>query len=109
MRKAAMFLILAGCAAGGSAQYTETDNQKTITTDLGNTFYVSLPAERTAKPSYSQNILTLANDSIDMSQRRTLEFSAKALGETEIRVGAGFSLRVQVLSASDRPGMHLNH
>jgi len=109
MRKAAMFLILGGCAAGGSAQYTESDNQKTISTDLGSTFYVSLPAERTAKPSYSQNVLTLTRDSIDMSQRRTLEFTAGALGETEIKVGKEFSLHVRVTSASDRPGMHLNH
>jgi len=101
-------LLAAGCA-GGSAQYSESDNRKLISADLGTTFYVSLPAAMTGKAAYSANVLTLTKDSVDASQRRTLEFTAGALGETEIKVGTDFSLRVRVTSASDRPGMHLNH
>jgi hypothetical protein len=54
-------------------------------------------------------VLALGKDGVDeATHRRTLEFIAKALGETEIRVGAEFSMRVRVTSASDRPGMHVH-
>lgn len=101
-------LLLASCAGAGSARYSESDNRQTISADLGTTFYVSLPASVTAKPSYSANVLKLEKDSVDSAQRRTLEFTAGALGETEIKVGAEFSLRVRVTSASDRPGMRVH-
>jgi hypothetical protein len=101
-------LLLAGCAGGGSARYSDADNQRTISADLDTSFSLSLPASMTAKPAYSPNVLALTKDAVDMSQRRTLEFAAKGLGETELKVGADFSLRVKVTSASDRPGMHVH-
>jgi hypothetical protein len=109
MKRAALFLILAGCAGAGSARYDETDNRKTISADLDTTFSVSIPDATTAKPAYSSGVLTLGKDAVDpATHRRTLEFTAKALGETEIKVGSDFSMRVKVTSASDRPGMHVH-
>jgi len=101
-------VLLAGCAGGGSAHYSEADSRQTVTADLDTTFFVSLPASMTAKPVFSANVLALTKDAVDLSQRRTLEFVATGLGESEIRIGAGFSLRVKVASASDRPGMHVH-
>jgi hypothetical protein len=101
-------VLLAGCASGGSARYSDADNQRTISANQDMSFYVSLPASMTAKPAFSANVLALTRDAVDMSQRRTLEFTAKGLGETEIKVGTDFSLRVRVTSASDRPGMHVH-
>jgi hypothetical protein len=37
------------------------------------------------------------------------EFRARGLGETEIRIAPDFSMKVRVISSSDRPGMHINH
>lgn len=108
MRKLACLIVFAAGCAAGSAQYSESDNQKAVSADLGTTFYVSLPAAMTGKVVYSSKVLTLAKDSVDANQRRVLEFSAGALGETEIKVGAGYSLRVTVTSASDRPDMHIH-
>jgi hypothetical protein len=109
MRKSLWLLLLAGCAGAGSAHYTQADNRQTVSADLGTTFYVSLPSQVSGKPAYSANVLTLGTDRIDeASHQRTVEFTAAALGETEIRIGPDFSLRVRVTSVSDRPGMHLN-
>lgn len=109
MRKSLWILLLAGCAGAGSARYTQGDNHESVSADLGTTFYVSLPSSVNGKVGYSPNVLALGADRIDeASRQRTLEFTAAALGETEIRVGADFSLRVRVTSASDRPGMRLN-
>lgn len=107
MKKLAFLLLLSGCAAG-SAQYSESDNQKAILADIGTTFYVSLPAAMAGKVAYSPKVLNLVKDGVDSSQRRVLEFSAGALGETEIKVGKDYSLRVTVTSASDRPDMHIH-
>jgi len=102
-------LLAAGCTGGGSARYSESDNRQTISADLDTVFFVSLPDTMTAKPAFSQGVLSLGKDGVDpATHRRTLEFTAKALGETEIRVGPDFSLRVRVTSASDRPGMHVH-
>jgi hypothetical protein len=101
-------LLLAGCAAG-SMSYSEKNNQQTVEQDLGTTFTVSLPAKTAGPPVYSANVLELVGQRIDeAAKRRTLEFQAKALGETEIKVAPDFSLRVRVTSASDRPGMHVH-
>ena len=102
-------LLAAGCAGAGSARYSESDNRQTISADLDTVFFVSLPDTMAAKPAFSQGVLSLGKDGVDPeTHRRTLEFTAKALGETEIRVGPDFSLRVRVTSASDRPGMHVH-
>jgi hypothetical protein len=102
-------VLLAGCAGAGSARYGESDNRQTISADLDTTFYVSLPDRMTAKPAFSQGVLSLGKDSVDAAtHQRTLEFTAKTLGETEIRIGTDYSLRVKVTSASDRPGMHVH-
>ncbi|HUR38564.1 MAG TPA: hypothetical protein VM222_03685 [Planctomycetota bacterium] len=102
-------LFLAGCGTAGSARYTESENRQTISADLGTVFIVSLPDTLKGKPAYSSGVLALEKDGVDeATHRRTLEFTAKALGETEIRVGTEFSLRVRVTSASDRPGMHVH-
>jgi len=100
-------LLTTGCAAG-SAQYTESDHKKAVSADLGTTFYVSLPAAMTGKVAYSPKVLNLDKDGVDPAQRRILQFTAGALGETEIKVGTEYSLRVTVTSASDRPGMHIH-
>ncbi len=102
-------LLLAGCSGGGSARYGESDNRRTISADLDTTFTVSLPDTMKAKPAFSPGVLGLGKDSVDAAtHQRTLEFTAKGLGETEIKVGNDFSLRVRVMSASDRPGMHVH-
>ena len=102
-------LLTTSCAGGGSARYSESDNRQTISADLDTVFFVSLPDTMTVKPAFSQGVLSLGKDSVDpATRRRTLEFAAKALGETEIRVGPDYSLRVRVTSASDRPGMHVH-
>jgi hypothetical protein len=102
-------LLAAGCAGAGSAHYSESDNRQTISADLDTVFFVSLPDTLKGKPAYSAGVLALGKDVVDeATHRRTLEFTAKALGETEIRVGTEFSLRVRVTSASDRPGMHVH-
>ena|SRR5213075_637346 len=100
--------LLAGCS--GSHRYTESDNQKTVDADLGTIFTVSLPssADAGAKPAYSTQILEMGPESRDESGRRVFEFKARTAGETEIRIGRDFSLRVRVTSASDRPGMHVH-
>ncbi len=108
MRKTAWLLLFAAGCAAGSARYSESDGGKTISPDLGTTFYVSLPASMTGKVAYSAKVLTLDKDGVDASQRRTLQFTAGALGETEIKVGTEYSLRVTVTSSSDRPEMHLH-
>ncbi|MBI3855743.1 MAG: hypothetical protein HY293_08640 [Planctomycetes bacterium] len=101
--------LLAGCA--GSALYDESDNKRSVDADLGTSFTVSLvdPGETRAKPVFSPSILELAKESRDESgRRRLLTFTARNSGETEIRVGPDYSLRVRVVSASDRPGMHVH-
>jgi hypothetical protein len=104
-----MTVLLTGCGTAGSAKYTEADNRQTISADLETVFIVSLPDTLKGKPAFSAGVLALGKDGVDeATHRRTLEFTAKALGETEIRVGAEFSLRVRVTSASDRPGMHVH-
>jgi hypothetical protein len=35
-------------------------------------------------------------------------WNSRALGETDLKVGADFSLHVRVTSASDRPDMHIH-
>ena len=103
-------VVLASCAGGGSRQFTEADNRQTVSADLETIFTVSLPETMKGKVTFSPNVVTLGKDSVDAAtHQRTLEFAAKGLGETEIKVGTDFSLRVKVTSASDRPGMHLNH
>ncbi len=103
-------LLTTSCAGGGSHRYTEAENGQAVSADLETIFYVSLPDSMKGKVAFSPHVVSLGTDSVDeATHRRTLEFAAKGLGETEIRVGAGFSLRVKVTSASDRPGMHLNH
>ncbi|HLY11552.1 MAG TPA: hypothetical protein VKW04_19785 [Planctomycetota bacterium] len=107
---AASLLLPAGCAGAGSAHYGPSDHRRTVSADLGTTFYVSLPDTVTEKPVFSPQVLALGKDSVEEASRlRTLEFTARALGETEIRVGNNFSLKVQVTSVSDRPGMPLLH
>ena len=104
-----LLLLIAGCAGGGSARYSESDNRQTISADLETVFIVSLPDTLKGKPAFSTGVLALGKDGVDeATHRRTLEFTAKALGETEIRVGTEFTLRVRVTSASDRPGMHVH-
>ena len=103
-------VLLLSCAGGGSHRYTESDNLKTVSADLETIFYVSLPDTMKGKTTFSSAVLSLGKDSVDAAtHQRTLEFAAKGLGETEIKVGTDFSLRVKVTSASDRPGTHLNH
>ena len=97
-------------AGGGSAHYGSADNRRSVTADLGTTFTVELPDTARGKPQFLPGLLTLGADRIDeATHRRTLEFTAAALGETDIKVGPDFSLHVQVTSTSDRPAMHLNH
>jgi hypothetical protein len=104
-----LYLLSAGCGAAGRAQYTESDHRQTISADLETVFCVSLPETMTAKPVYSPNILSLNKDGVDAAtHKRTLEFTARGLGETDLKVGADFSLHIQVTSASDRPGMHIH-
>jgi hypothetical protein len=111
-RIAALFSVVAlvaGCAA--SHQYTEADHQKSVDADLGTSFTVSVPAagDAAVKPVFSPAVLEIAPGSKNEAGRRTFEFTAKALGETEIRIGRDFSLRVRVTSASDRPGVRVHN
>ena len=103
-------VLLWGCAGAGSHRYTQADNRQTVSADLETIFYVSLPDTMKGKVSFSPAVLSLGKESVDEATHlRTLEFAAKGLGETEIKVGTDFSLRVKVTSASDRPGMHITH
>jgi hypothetical protein len=99
--------LVSGCSA--SHRYTEADNQKTVHADLGTSFTVSLPAsaEAAAKPAFSAGVLEMAPESGDDAGRRTFVFTARAPGDTTIRIGKDFSLRVRVVSVSDRPGMRI--
>jgi len=111
-RIASLFLVVAlawGCAA--SHQYTEADNLKAVQADLGTSFTVSVPVtvDAAIKPAFSPAVLEMGPESRNEAGRRTFEFTAKALGETEIRIGKEFSLRVRVTSASDRPGVHVHN
>ena len=103
-------ILLAACAGAGSMHYGPGDHRRSVTADLGTTFYVELPDTVRGKPQFLPGLLTLGADRIDeTTHRRTLEFTAAALGETDLRIGSDFSLHVQVTSASDRPSMHVNH
>ena len=100
-------ILLAGCGAAGRAEYTEADHRQMVSADVETIFYVSLPERMTGKPVFSPNVLSLGGEK-SADGKRVLEFKAKALGETEIKVGSDYSLRVRVTSASDRPGMRVH-
>jgi hypothetical protein len=94
---------VAGCA--GQARYSEADNKSTIEADLRTTFTITLPGgqEPAPKPVFSPTLLDL--DSVtrdDSANRRVYSFTTKVLGEGEIKIGPDFSIRVRVISASDR-------
>ena len=94
---------VAGCA--GQAQYSEADNNRTIEADLRTTFTITLPnvPEPAPKPVFSPTLLDLASVTRDDSgTRRIYSFTTKVLGEGEIKIGPDFSIRVRVISASDR-------
>ena len=112
MARIASLLVAVALATGCSTshQYTEADNQKTVDADLGTSFTVSVPAagDAAAKPVFSPAVLEIAAGPTNEAGRRTFQFTAKALGETDIKIGRDFSLHVRVTSASDRPGMHVH-
>lgn len=62
MKKTALLLLLGGGA--GSAHYSESDNRKAMSADLGTTFYVSLLASMTGNVTYSAKVLTLEKDTV---------------------------------------------
>src|SRR5436190_14033255 len=102
-------LLLVGGGSADSAHYNEKDNRSIIAQDIETVFYIVLPDTFKGKPTVSAGVLSLGKDEVDeKTHLRTLEFSAKGYGETEIKVGADYSLRVQVGSASDRPGMRVH-
>jgi hypothetical protein len=98
--------VVAGCS--GKARYSEADNKRTIDADLGTTFTITLPSaqEPAPKPVYSPTLLELASVGRDDSGNgRVYAFTARALGETTIKIGPDFSIHVRVTSSSDRGGM----
>ena len=104
-----VLFLLAGCSSAGSAHYDERDNRSVIAQDIETVFYIVLPDTFKGKPTFSPGVLSLGKDEVDeKTHQRMLEFSAKGFGETEIKVGADYSLRVKVGSASDRPGMRVH-
>ena len=95
------FAIVAGCS--GQAQYNESDNKQTVKADLGTTFSITLPDRDPApKPVYSANLFELVSMNRDESGRRVYVFTARTLGDGDIRIGPDFSIRVNVMQ---RPGM----
>jgi len=103
-------ILTVGCAGGGSAHYDESDNHRTISADLGTTFYLSFPESMKEKAVFPPSVLELVSDKIDeATHRRTLEFTVRGMKEVSISVGKDYSLTLRVTSSSDRPGMHLNH
>jgi len=92
MREWLWLMLLAGCVGAGSAHYGAADNRRTVTADLGTIFYVSVPDSVREKPIFSPSVLSLAKDGVDEgAHERTLEFTARTPGETEIRIGAAYS------------------
>jgi len=94
--------IIMGCA--GQAGYSEADNNRTIEADVRTTFTITLPGaqEPAPKPVFSATLFDLASVARDDSGRRVYSFTTKALGEGDIKIGSDFSIRVRVISASDR-------
>jgi len=99
-------LPLAGCAG---RTFTEAENRQTVQVDVGSSFSVSIPAPPGAapRPSFPGTILK-AGDGVVEGGRVRYEFQALGQGETEVKIGPDFSLRVRVASASSRPGMPVN-
>jgi len=99
-------LPIAGCA--GHA-FTEADNRQTVQVDVGSSFSVSIPAPSGSlpRPAFAGTILK-AGDGMVEGGRARYEFQALGEGETEVKIGPDFSLRVRVVSASSRPGMPMN-
>jgi hypothetical protein len=96
-----------GCS--GTARYTEADHERTVYADLGTTFTISLPAWASpgATPVFSPALLEIGPETPDDAGRRSFVFTARAPGETDLRIGKDFLLHVRVTSSSDRPGIHV--
>ena len=96
-------ILIVGCAAG-QAQYSEADNNRTIEADVRTTFTITLPGAKEPAPKavFSPSLFDLAPVARDDSGRRVYSFTTKALGEGDIKIGPDFSVRVRVISASDR-------
>jgi len=89
MRKRLWPLLLAGCAGAGSAHDGAADNRRTVTADLGTPSFIGVPDSVRERPVFSPNVLSLGKDGVEEgSLQRTLEFTARTLGETELRIGA---------------------
>jgi len=97
---------LSGCAG---RVFTEEDNRQTVQVDVGTTFSISIPAPDgpAPTPAFAGTILK-ADKGIAEDGHLRYEFQALGLGETEVRIGREFALRVRVVSASQRPSMPMN-
>jgi hypothetical protein len=109
--KTSLWLLLALVPLGGCAGrvFTEADNRQTVQVDVGSTFSISVPAPAgpAPTPAFAGTILK-ADKGVPEDGRLRYEFQALGQGETEVRIGPEFALRVRVVSASSRPGMPMN-
>ncbi len=99
-------LALAGCAGH---VFTEADNRQTVQVDVGSTFSISVPSSSNPAPVpvFAGTILKTDGGRVEDGRIR-YELQALGQGETEVKIGPDFSLRVRVVSASSRPGMPMN-
>src|SRR4029077_15399033 len=99
-------VTLSGCAG---RVFTEADNRQTGQGDVGSTIShsISAPAGPAPTPAFAGTILK-ADKGVAEDGHLRYEFQALGQGETEVRIGPEFALRVRVVSASSRPGMPMN-
>ncbi len=107
--KNARGLLIAVAALSGCAGhvFTDEDNRQTVQVDVGTTFTVSLHRNPGSKdePSVKGSILALTGRRSPTSGVVEFDFEARGQGETEIKIPPDYSLRVRVVSSSDRPTM----
>jgi hypothetical protein len=93
-------LPLSGC---GGWVFTEENDRQTVEVAVGSTFSISVPnpPESPAVPVYDRSILRVDQEVAEDGRLR-FAFQALNLGESEIRIGPDFVLRVRVRSAIEQ-------
>jgi hypothetical protein len=107
MKKLALLFALAAATGCGGRTFRDDDNRKTVEVDEGTTFTVTLqrPINWKGEPSIQGSILQVTGRMRPTSGVVEFQIQAKGLGETEIQIPPDYTLRVRVVSGSDRPSM----
>ena len=105
----ARWLLIAIAALSGCAGHVFTDenNRQAVQVDVGTTLTISLHRDIgwNEMPTVQGGILVLTGSRKPTSGIVEFDFEARGQGETEIKIPPDYSLRVKVVSASDRPSM----